>query len=72
MALSTPTLSAAMRAAMLAEPSISAIDGPALTAFCDALAGAIVTHITANAVVNPTALVAPSGGGPVTGAGSIA
>jgi hypothetical protein len=40
-------------------------------AFCDALAEAIVGYIQANAEVLPTALVAPSGGGPVTGVGTI-
>lgn len=39
----------------------------ALTALCEA----IVTHITTNALVMPTALVAPTGGGPVTGTGTI-
>ena len=42
-----------------------------LQQFCDDLAGAIVSHITANALVIPTALVAPSGGGPVTGTGTV-
>jgi hypothetical protein len=39
--------------------------------FCDALAEAIVGYIQANATVVPTALVAPSGGGPVTGVGTV-
>jgi hypothetical protein len=40
-------------------------------AFCNALADAIVPYIQTNATVVPTALVAPSGGGPVTGVGTI-
>ena len=39
--------------------------------FIGAIAKAIVNEITQNAVVVPTALVAPSGGGPVTGTGNI-
>lgn len=40
-------------------------------AFCDQLAAAIVGYIQANATVLPTALVAPGGGGPVTGVGTV-
>ncbi|HJU46359.1 MAG TPA: hypothetical protein VJ647_06210 [Chitinophagaceae bacterium] len=36
---------------------------------CKALGAAIVTHITTNAVVLPTALAAPNG--PVTGTGKV-
>lgn len=39
----------------------------ALTEFCEA----IVEHIKANAVVMPTALLAPQNAGPVTGTGTI-
>lgn len=39
--------------------------------FCNALAQAIVTYITANATVPSTGLVAPNGGGPVTGATTV-
>jgi hypothetical protein len=51
MALSSSVLSAAMRAALLAEPDIQAIDGTSLTKLCDAIAGAVVSHITTAAVV---------------------
>lgn len=71
MALSSSVLSAAIRSAIIAKPAIQALDNPALTDLCDAIAGAVVSHITSAAVVVPTALVAPSGGGPVTGVGSI-
>jgi hypothetical protein len=71
MALSASTLSALMRAKLLAAPDTNATDGEALTAMCDALAEAVVEHVTAAAVVVPTLLVAPLGGGPVTGTGSV-
>ncbi|OFV81987.1 MAG: hypothetical protein A2Y78_00185 [Acidobacteria bacterium RBG_13_68_16] len=51
MAMSSSVLSAALRAAMLADTAIGAVDGPALTAMCDAIAAAVVTHITGSAVV---------------------
>lgn len=73
MALSASALSALMRTNLLAiNPPIVA-DGDELTAMCDALAAACVTHITAAAVVLPTALIAPGGmsPAPVTGTGSI-
>lgn len=47
MALSSTTLSAALRAAMLAK-SCNAVDGTELTEYCDALAETIVAHIVAN------------------------
>lgn len=73
MALSSSVLSAAIRSAIIAKPAIQALDNAALTDLCDAIAGAVVTHITGAAVVVPTALLAPPGtsGGPVTGTGSI-
>lgn len=69
MALSSTVLSAAMRAAMLADPDVGAVDGPALTALCDAIAETVVAHITANAVVLPGTF--SNSGGPVVGAGVI-
>jgi hypothetical protein len=71
MALSESTLSAAIKANLLAAPAAGAVDNAALTALCDAVAAAVVDHITAAAVVLPTLLVAPSGGGPVTGTGEV-
>jgi hypothetical protein len=71
MALSASTLSAAMRAALLSNPDTGATDGEALTAMCDAIADAVVAHVVASAVVVPTLLVAPPGGGPVTGTATI-
>ena len=40
-------------------------------AFAFAIASAIYTILTTDATVTPTALVAPSGGGAVTGTGTI-
>jgi len=76
MALSKSVLSAAMREKFLSGMTgtgFHAVDGPDLTSFCDAIADAVVTHITGSAVVMPTALLAPPGtaGGPVTGTGTI-
>lgn len=70
MPLSSDALSAAIRANLVALPGI--VDNASLTAFCTAIASAVVAHITSSAQVVPTALVAPTGGGPVTGTGTIA
>ena len=71
MALNAAALSADMRSAMLADPEIGAVDGPALTAMCAALAGAVVSHITTSAqvttLINPLGLTAPAAPGPVVG-----
>lgn len=71
MALDAAVLSAAIEAAMLADGSIGAVKCAGLTGLCDAIAGAVVAHITSAAVVVPTALLAPPGGGSVTGVGGI-
>lgn len=47
------------------------VTSPDVRAFCHALASAIVDEITTNATVLPTLLVAPTGGGPVTGTGTV-
>lgn len=59
-----------MRAAILAEPQIQAINGPALTKLCDAIASTVVAHITSAAVVTipPGVAVATSGGAGATSA----
>ncbi len=58
MALSPSILSGLIRAAMIADPRIGAIDDSALpadqkalSALCDAFAGAVVAHILSAAVV---------------------
>ena len=68
---SAPVLSAAIRSAVLANPDVGGIDGDALTGLCDAIASTVLAHIIANAVVLPALLVAPPGGGPVTGTGTV-
>lgn len=61
----TADLTAALAAAGSA-PGPAA--GPTLAA---AIAVAIQKQVVTNAVVVPTALIAPAGGGPVTGVGNI-
>lgn len=68
MALNAVTLGDSFKAAFVAN---GAADNAATTALCTALALAVVSHITTNGVVVPTLLVAPPGGGPVTGTGTI-
>lgn len=58
-----------MRAALLAEPAIGAVDGTALTKMCDALASTVVSHITSAAIVLPGTMA--NSGGPVVGAGLV-
>ena len=70
MALSQATLAAKIVAeitALYGAPQNATI----LQNFANALAKAIVDEIQANAVVLPTALVAPNGGGAVTGTGTV-
>jgi hypothetical protein len=50
-ALSASVLSSAIRAGLLGNPDSQAVDNDALTALCDEIAGAVVAHVTANAVV---------------------
>jgi hypothetical protein len=73
MALNPATLSSALRATLLGA-NAGWLDNAALTATCDAIAQAVVAHITANAVVAvpATGIIAPpgAGGGPCTGAAS--
>lgn len=66
MALSASALSAALRAAMIADPRVGAIDDTVkpepekgLTALCDCIATAVVAHLQAAAVVTfpPGAIV---------------
>jgi hypothetical protein len=61
---SASVLSAAIRAALVADAAnTKAVDGPALTAFCDAIATTVLAHITTNAVVVGAC---PPAGGPLT------
>lgn len=67
---SASTLSAALRAALLANSDTQAQDNDALTAVCDEIASVVLAHIVANAVVTippgiPVSMVTPV---PATGA----
>lgn len=68
MSLNAVRLGTAIKSAMIAN---GAVDNPATAAWSLAIATAIVTEITGNASVVPTLLVAPTGGGPVTGTGTV-
>lgn len=71
MALSASRLATAIKTALTARSWV--VPGAELDAFCTDLATAIVTEITANAVVPALGLIAPPGtaGGPVTGSAVI-
>lgn len=71
MPLNATTLASEIKAAILAEPDAGAVDGAALEALSRAIASAVVTHVTVNALVLPTLMVAPPTGGPVTGTGVV-
>lgn len=70
MALSQATLATKIQAEIVAQFGAPA-DASTLQKFANAIAKAVVDEIQANAVVNPTALVAPGGGGAVTGTGTV-
>lgn len=46
-------------------------DNATFQKLCDGIASAVIAHFKANGVILPTALVAPAGGGAVTGTGTI-
>ena len=74
MAMSSATLSTAMRAALLAA-DCGVTDCEALTGMCDAIAQTVVAHIAANAVVTVAFPIAvqvavPSGTGATTAPGT--
>ncbi len=71
MSLDVTRLSAAIKSGLLGNSNAQAVNNAALTALCDQIAAAVVAEITGHAVVLPTLLVAPGGGGPVTGTGTI-
>ena len=70
MALNPSTLSAAIKSALLGDDRVG--DNASLQTLCDAIAQAVVTHITANAVVTVAAgiPIAGTGGGPAPVAGA--
>lgn len=66
---SASTLSAALRAALLANSDTQAQDNDALTAVCDEIASVLLAHIVANAAVLPGTMA--NSGGPVVGIGLV-
>ena len=75
MPMTGPALSSALFASLSARGWFNKTD-PAAQQFCDDLADTIVSYIQQNATVLPTTLgvptlLAPTGGGPVTGVGSV-
>jgi len=66
-------LSATIKSEILARPAAGAVDGAALDALCEAIATAVISHLLSagTARINPLGLIAPTGGGPVTGTGSL-
>ncbi len=74
MALSASVLSAAIRSTMLGKTHLNAVDGTALTDLCDAIASAVVAHITSAAVVTippgvAVVVAVPAGTGATTAPG---
>ena len=69
MALDASTLSGLMKANIQAIPGINITNEDELEDFTDALAAAVVTHITGAAVVLPGTFTTAAG--PVTGAGVV-
>ncbi len=65
MSLSSSTLSALMRAAIVADKeAIGAIDGDALTAVCDAISDAVVEHVVDDGVITVSTVTSyPAGAG---------
>lgn len=68
MALNNARLSAELQLKFIAG---GAAPGLALTTLCDGIAQAVITEITTNANVLPTALLSAAPGAPVTGTGTI-
>jgi len=74
------TLSTTLNLAMLAEPEIMAVDGPALDKFCDVLAQVMISLIQSGTVTVAAGIPVTTAGGPssqtgattATGTGSIA
>jgi len=70
MSLSASRLASAIRTAFSAYAWWDD-SAPMAAEMANAIAQAVVTEITGHAVVNPLGLIAPNGGGPVTGTGSV-
>jgi len=59
---SESVLSAAIEAALLAEPDAGAVPGDELTALCNAIAAALIPHLIANTVVTTAGTAAAQTG----------
>ena len=71
MTIGSPLVSGLSKAIHDALLESGLVTNAALQSFATNLATAIITEIQTNAVVTPTLLVAPPGGGPVTGTGVV-
>lgn len=71
MALSASALATEIKANIISAAGGSPSAPAELQAYCQAIAQAIVDQIQGSAVVIPSSLIAPSGGGPVTGTGTV-
>lgn len=69
MALNLASLTAGVKTALEAGGADPV--NPFTLALAQGIAQAVIDELKNNATVTPTALVAPSGGGPVTGTGKI-
>lgn len=71
--LDATRLGAALKTALVATGAMA--NNAQATSVCNAIASAIITEITTNAIVSPaglpTPLTAPPSGGPVTGTGVV-
>lgn len=70
MAMDPARLASNMRTLILGA-NCGAVDGPALTGLCTAIATAVYTEIATNATVPAGSLLAPPSGGPVTGSTTV-
>ncbi len=68
--MTIPGMQAAIKSAFISVLGTPAVEAD-LDKFCLAMATGLVPYLTANVVVEPGTFTAPSGGGPITGMGTI-
>jgi hypothetical protein len=66
MSLNATVLKGLIKTNLLTDPDSMAVDNPALDAFCEAIAAAVVLHITSAATL-AVVTTCPAGGGTGTG-----
>jgi hypothetical protein len=66
MALNAPALAALIQAKIIANPAVGGIPGPGLDGLCNAIAQAVVEHITSSASLT-VVTACPAGAGTGTG-----